>query len=52
MRYTCVRPYRYTQLPEVAVNELPKSLGLPLLLADEVITLEGWRQELIEGDQN
>ncbi len=34
------------------MTELPTQIGLPLLLADEVITLEGWRQELIEGDRN
>lgn len=34
------------------MEELPTQLGLPLILADEVIEVEGWRLELVEGDQD
>ncbi|MBE1535707.1 hypothetical protein H4W34_005540 [Actinomadura algeriensis] len=33
------------------MNELPGEL-LPPVLADEIITIEGWRLDLIEGDRN
>lgn len=32
------------------MSELPTHLGLPLILADEAVTLEDWRVELAEGD--
>lgn len=33
------------------MNELPGVLVVEFI-ADEIIVLEGWRQELMEGDRN
>lgn len=34
------------------MEELPTQLGLPVILSDEIIDVEGWRLELVEGDQD
>lgn len=34
--------------PEVEMHELPGLLGI--ILADEAVSLEGWRMELVEGN--
>jgi len=34
------------------MGELPTQLGLPVILTDEIITIEDWRMELTQGDQD
>lgn len=34
------------------MDELPGLLGSPFLLADEILSLPEWRQELTEGDND